>query len=81
MTEKSAALAPPIATSGVPVRFSAPEPVFWIVKVRVTVPPGDVGAAEVGVVRGRGRRVPVDDAHRVADEIDLGGGATVPGVV
>ena len=39
VTVKSAALVPLIATSGVPERVRAPVPVFWIVKVRVTVPP------------------------------------------
>ena len=39
VTVKSAAFVPLTATSGVPERVRAPEPVFWIVKVRITVPP------------------------------------------
>ena len=53
---KSAALVPLTATSGVPERVRAPVPVFWIVKVRVTVPaamsmlPKSVKSAVEGVV-------------------------------
>ena len=39
VTVKSAAFVPLTATSGVPERVRAPVPVFWIVKVRATVPP------------------------------------------
>ena len=35
---KSVAFVPPTATSGEPERVSADVPVFWIVKVRTTVP-------------------------------------------
>ena len=39
VTVKSAALAPLTATLGVPVRFSARAPVFWMVNICTCVPP------------------------------------------
>jgi len=39
ITVKSGACVPVIVTGVAPLSVSASEPVFWIVKVRVTVPP------------------------------------------
>ena len=68
MTLKSAAFAPDNVAE---LSVNEAVPRFWMVKVRVTVRRGKIGARKVGLVRAARARIAVTDRRPIAQDIDL----------